>query len=84
MARILNPVTCMEWNPRQNPKNVSATNKLSYYIKKQGHDAYFNESRHHLSSKDESPSKHESPMPSDREVEDKLSNGSRSNSNFSS
>jgi hypothetical protein len=68
---------------RRNPKNACATNKSSYYVKKRGHDAHYNDNRC-LSSGDKYPSKCETPVPSGGEVDDKLSdgNGSASASNY--
>ncbi len=44
---------------------------LNIHIKKQGHDVHYNDN-HRLSSGDESPDEHESPMASNGEVDDKL------------
>jgi hypothetical protein len=65
---------------RRNPKNTNATNKSSYYVKKRGHDAQYNDNRRR-SSRDESPSGCDTPVLSDGEVDDKSSNNKRSNSN---
>ena len=67
---------------RHNPKNANKTNKSSFYVKKRGHDAHYVDS-HHRSSGDESPSEHDTPVPSDGEVDDdKSSNDKRSHSNY--
>ncbi len=66
---------------RHNPKNANTTNKSSYYVKKRGHDAHYNDNRRR-SSGEESPSKHDTPIPSDGEVDDKSSDDERSNSNY--
>ena len=57
-------------------------NKSSYYVKKRGHDAHYIDNRR-CSSGDESPSEHDTPAPSDGEVDDdKSSNDKRSHSNY--
>jgi hypothetical protein len=66
---------------RRNPKNASATIKSSYYVKKRGHDAHYNDNRR-CSSGHESPSECDTPVPSDGEVDDKSSDGNRSTSNY--
>jgi hypothetical protein len=66
---------------RCNLKNTSTRNKSSFYVKKQGHDTHFN-NIHRLSSGDKSPDKYESPMASDGEVDDKLSDDSRATLNY--
>jgi hypothetical protein len=64
-----------------NPKNVSATNKSNYYVKKCEHDAHYNDNRR-LSCGDESPSECDTPVPSDGEVDNKSSDDSRSALNY--
>jgi len=56
-------------------------NKSSYYVNKRGHDAHYNDNCRR-SSRDESPSECDTPVPSDGEVNDKSSNDEKSNSKY--
>ena len=62
----------------RNPKNAS---KSSYYVKKRGHDAHYNDNQC-CSSGDNSPNECDTPIPSDGEVDNKSSDGKRSASNY--